>query len=101
MSKIVAEGDHIIVEKIDYEDEQTTASGIIFKQSQVLDSTFAEAKILSLGRALPLLDGTVPPVDYVEGDTILYDARSRIGMHEDFDVIRREHIIAVVHNETE
>ena len=101
MSKIVAEGDHIIVEKIDYDEEQVSEGGIIFKQSQVLSSSFVEAKILSLGRGLPLLDGTVPPVDYVEGDTILYDARSRIGMHEDFDVIRREHIIAVVHNETE
>ena len=63
MKKIVAEGDHIIVEKIDYEEEQTTESGIIFKQSQVLDSTFAEAKIISLGRGLPLMNGDVPPVD--------------------------------------
>ena len=101
MKKITAEGDHILVEKIDYEEEQTTESGIIFKQSQVLDSTFAEAKIISLGRGLPLMNGDVPPVDYVEGDIILYDARSRIGKHEDFDVIRREHIIAVVKNETE
>ena len=101
MKKITAEGDYIIVEKIDYEDEQTTASGIIFKQSQVLDSTFAEAKIISLGKGLPLLDGTVPPVDYLEGDTVFYDARSRIGTHKDFDVIRREHVIAVVKDETE
>ena len=101
MSKIVAEGDHIIVEKIDYDEEQVSEGGIIFKQSQVLDSTFAEAKIISLGKGLPLLDGTVPPVDYEEGDTILYDARSRIGMHEEFDVIRREHIIAVVKDETD
>ena len=39
-----AEGDHIIVEKIDYEEEQTTESGIIFKQSQVLETSFVEAK---------------------------------------------------------
>ena len=101
MKKITAEGDHILVEKIDYEEEQTTESGIIFKQSQVLDSTFAEAKIISLGRGLPLMNGDVPPVDYAEGDIILYDARSRIGKHSDFDVIRREHIIAVVKDETE
>jgi len=101
MKKIIAEGDHIIIEKVDYEEEQVSEGGIIFKQSQVLDSSFVEAKIISLGQGLPLLDGTVPPVDYEEGDTILYDARSRIGMHKDFDVIRREHIIAVVNNETE
>ena len=101
MKKIIAEGDHIIIEKVDYEEEQVSEGGIIFKQSQVLDSSFVEAKIISLGQGLPLLDGTVPPVDYEEGDTILYDARSRIGMHKDFDVIRREHIIAVVQDETE
>ena len=101
MKKIIAEGDHIIVEKFDYEEEQVSEGGIIFKQSQVLSNSFVEAKIVSLGAGLPLLDGTVPPVDYEEGDTILYDARSRIGMHEDFDVIRREHVIAVVHDETE
>ena len=101
MKKIIAEGDHIIIEKVDYEEEQVSEGGIIFKQSQVLDSSFVEAKIISLGKGLPLLDGTVPPIDYEEGDTILYDARSRIGMHKDFDVIRREHVIAVVHDETE
>ena len=96
-----AEGDHIIVEKIDYEEEQTTESGIIFKQSQVLDTSFVQAKILSLGKGLPLMDGTVPSVDYEEGSIVFYDARSRIGMHKEFDVIRREHIIAVVEDETE
>jgi co-chaperonin GroES (HSP10) len=96
-----AEGDYIIVEKVDYEEEQVSEGGIIFKQSQILDSSFVESKILSLGRGLPLMDGTVPPVDYSEGDTILYDARSRIGMHKDFDVIRREHIVAVIQDETE
>ena len=101
MSKIVAEGDHIIVEKIDYEEEQVSEGGIIFKQSQVLSSSFVESKIISLGQGLPLLDGTVPPVKYNEGDIILYDARSRIGMHDSFVVIRREHVIAVVHDETE
>ena len=96
-----AEGDHIIVEKIDYEAEQTTESGIIFKQSQVLETSFVEAKILSLGKGLPLMDGTVPPIEYGVGSIVFYDARSRIGMHKEFDVIRREHIIAVVEDETE
>ena len=29
-------------------------------------------------------------------DVVLYDARSRMGMHKEFDVIRRENVIAVV-----
>ena len=94
--KVEAEGDHLIMEKIDYNEEQTTNSGIIIKRSQVLDSSFVEAKIVSMGQGLPSFNGEVPAVKYSEGDTILYDARSRIGMHEDFDVIRREHVIAVV-----
>ena len=101
MKNMTAEGDHILVEKIDYEEEQTTESGIIFKQSQILDTSFVEAKVISLGRGLPLMDGTVPPIDYEEGSIVFYDARSRIGMHKEFDVIRREHIIAVVEDETE
>ena len=101
MKNMTAEGDHILVEKIDYEEEQTTSSGIIFKQSQILDTSFVEAKVISLGRGLPLMDGTVPPIDYEEGSIVFYDARSRIGTHKEFDVIRREHVIAVIQDETE
>ena len=95
-TKIQAEGDHLILEKIDYNEEQTTSSGIIIKRSQVIDSSFVEAKIISMGQGLPSFNGEVPVVKYEEGSVILYDARSRIGMHDDFDVIRREHVIAVV-----
>ena len=90
------QGDFIIVEKIDYNEEQTTESGIIFKQSQVLDSTYATAKILSMGQGLPLINGEVPPVDYAEGSIIFYDVRGRQGVTPDFDLIRREHVVAVV-----
>jgi len=96
MKKTKAEGDHILIEKVDYEEEQTTESGIIIRRSQILDSSFCESKIISMGLGLPLINGDIPEVSYKEGDTILYDARSRIGMHEEFDVIRREHVIAVV-----
>jgi|TARA_Y100000034_G_C6848323_1_gene384532 co-chaperonin GroES (HSP10) len=102
MTKILAEGNHIIVEKIDYNKEETTESGLIIKKSQILDSSFCEAKIISMGKGLPNLAGNIPQVDYTKGDTILYDARSRIGLHNDFDVIKREDVIAmVVEDETE
>ena len=94
--KLKPQGDFIIVEKIDYNEEQTTESGIIFKQSQVLDSTYATAKILSMGQGLPLINGEVPPVDYTEGSIIFYDVRGRQGVTPDFDLIRREHVVAVV-----
>ena len=96
MTNIQAEGDFIIVEKVNYNEEQTTAGGIIFKRSQVLDSSFVEAKIISMGSGLPIPNGDIPEVNYKVGDTVLYDARSRIGMHEDFDVIKRESVVAVV-----
>ena len=101
MSKVLAQGDYIIVEKIDYEKEQTTESGIIIKASQVLDSSFAEAKILSMGPGVPDALGQIAPIKYEIGDSILYDARSRIGLHADFDVIKRENVIAVVYDETD
>jgi co-chaperonin GroES (HSP10) len=96
MSKVKAQGDFIIVEKFDYDEEKVSEGGIIYKESQVLSSTFAEAKIISMGSGLPISNGEIPTVNFKEGDTILYDARSRIGTHDDFDVIRREHIIAIL-----
>ena len=106
MTKIKAEGDYVIVEKVDYEKEETTESGIIIKKSQVLDSSFCEAKILSMGTGIPVWDSDLknwkhPTADYKENDIILYDARSRIGTHADFDVIKREDIVAVVYDETD
>jgi len=101
MKKLKAEGDHLILEKIDYDKETQTASGLYIKKSQVLDGSYAEAKIISMGRGLPISNGDIPEVEYKEGDTILYDARSRIGIHADYDIIRREHVIAVVCDETD
>ena len=40
MKKFKAEGDHLILEKINYDEEQTTAGGIIYKPKDVLDSSF-------------------------------------------------------------
>ena len=100
MKNIKAEGDHLILEKIDYEEEQMSEGGIIYKLKDSIDSSFCEAKIISMGRGLPISNGDVPEVDYDEGDIILYDARSRIGTHKEFDVIRREHVIAVIPDET-
>jgi co-chaperonin GroES (HSP10) len=96
MKKIRAEGDHLILEKIDYDKEQVTDSGIIVKMSQTLDGSFCEARILSMGSGLPILNGEIPEVGYKEGDIILYDVRSRIGTHNDFDIIRREHVVGVL-----
>ena len=96
MSNIKAEGDYIIVEKVDYEEEKVSEGGIIYKESQVLSSSFVESRIISMGEGLPLLDGTVPPVGYDVGDVVIYDARARIGTHNKFDVIRREGVIGVV-----
>lgn len=105
MSKFSAQNDYLLVEKIDYEEEQTTDSGIIFKTSQVLDSTFAEAKIISMGPGVPGVDGKVSNLfDYSMGDIVLYNAQDRIGVHADFDVIRRSDVVAVVNeqvNETD
>ena len=100
MKKLIAEGDHLILEKVDYDKEEQTASGLYIKKSQVLDGSYVEAKIISMGRGLPISNGDIPEVEYKEGDTILYDARSRIGLHADYDIIRREHVIAVIHDET-
>ena len=105
MSKFNAQNDFLLVEKIDYEEEQTTDSGIIFKTSQVLDSTFAEAKIISMGPGVPGADGKVSNLfDYSVGDVVLYNAQDRIGVHSAFDVIRRSDVVAVVNeqaNETD
>lgn len=105
MSKFNAQNDYLLVEKINYEEEQTTESGIIFKASQVLDSTFAEAKIISMGPGVPGADGKVSNLfDYSVGDIILYNAQDRIGVHSDFDVIRRSNVVAVINeqvNETD
>ena len=101
MKKLIAEGDHLILEKVDYEKEEKTASGLYIKKSPVLDGSYAESKIISMGRGLPISNGDIPEVEYKEGDTVLYDARSRIGIHADYDIIRREHVIAVVRDETD
>tara|TARA_Y100000310_G_C20382751_1_gene668927 strand:- start:83 stop:388 length:306 start_codon:yes stop_codon:yes gene_type:complete len=101
MNNIEAQGDYIIVEKVDYDSEKTTESGIIYKESQVLSSSFVEAKIISMGTGLPISNGDIPEIGFEEGDIVFYDARSRIGTHEKFDVIRREHVVAVIRNETE
>ena len=101
MSKVLAQGNYLILEKVDYEKEEITESGIIVKMSQVLDSSFAESKILSIGQGIPDSDGNVSPVNYNVGDSVLYDARSRIGTHAEFDVIRREDVVAVVRDETD
>jgi len=100
MKNIIAEGDHLILEKIDYDAEQVTEGGIIFKVKDTIDSSFCEAKIISMGSGLPISNGDIPGVSYKEGDVVLYDARSRIGTHKEFDVIRREHVIAIMNNET-
>jgi len=99
---LTPQGDYIVLEKIDYDEEKTTESGIIIKMSQMLDSTFAEARILKMGPGLPLMNGDVPEVDYDEGDIIYYDVRGRQGhCPGEFDIIRREHVVAVIQNESE
>jgi len=101
MTKILAQGDHIILEKVDYEKEEKTESGIIIKKSQVLDSSFCESKVLSLGPGVPDALGNIGPINYQVGDSVLYDARSRIGIHEEFDIIKRSDVVAVVYDETD
>ena len=96
MTKILAQGDFIFLEKIDYDKEEITDSGLYIKKSQVLDSTSIEANIISMGSGIPDANGDVQQVDYEVGSTVLYDATSRIGVHADFDVIKREHVLAVV-----
>ena len=99
MTKILAHGDYLILEKVDYDKEEVTESGLIIKKSQMLDSTSVEAKIVSMGKGLPDSDGNFPDsrtVDFAVGSTVLYDATSRIGIHADFDIIKREHVLAVV-----
>ena len=96
MTKILAQGDFIFLEKIDYDKEEITESGLYIKKSQVLDSTSIEAKIVSMGSGVPDANGVFREVDYEVGSTILYDATSRIGVHADFDIIKREHVLAVV-----
>ena len=101
MTKVKAEGNYVIVEKIDYEKEEVMESGLIIKKSQVLDSSFCEAEVLSMGAGIEDKEGYAT-AHYTIGDVILYDARSRIGLHNDFDVIKREDVIAVVvEDETE
>ena len=102
MTTFNAQNDYLLVEKVDYESEQQTESGIIFKRSQVLDTTFAEARIISMGPGIPGPDGKVSNMfDYSVGDIILYNVQERIGIHSQFDVIRRSSIVAVVNREDE
>jgi len=99
MTKIQAEGNYLILEKFNYEEEKLSEGGIIYKESQVLSSSFAEAKISSMGKGLSDSNGNIPEIDYDVGDVVLYDARSRIGEHKEFDVIKREDVIAVVYED--
>ena len=98
--KYYAQGDYILVQKIDYDEEQKTESGIIFKTSQVLSTSFAQAVVISMGDGEPGFDGKVAKADYKVGDTVLYEVTKRIGIHDQFDFLKREHIVAVV-NESE
>ena len=98
MKQMIAEGDHLILEKIDYEEEKVSQGGLIYKVKDSIDGSFCEAKIISMGCGLPISNGDIPIVAYEEGDIVLYDARSRVGIHNDFDIIRREHVVAVVKN---
>jgi len=99
MTNYKPQGDWIFLEKMDYQKEQTTEAGVIFTAAAVLDTVYIEAKILKMGPGLPLPNGEIPPVDYKAGDKILYDARSRRDIYKDFDMIHREHVIAVVEDE--
>tara|TARA_Y100000034_G_scaffold66181_1_gene79873 strand:- start:14 stop:322 length:309 start_codon:yes stop_codon:yes gene_type:complete len=102
MTKLLAQGDYLILEKIDYDKEEVTESGLIIKKSQVLDSSSVEAKIVSMGKGTPDNNGNISPVNYDVGSTVLYDASSRMGIHANFDIIKREHVLAVViEDETE
>jgi len=90
-----AQGDYLFLEKIDYEEEITTTAGIIYKKSTTLSSNYAEAKVIARGPGLPLLNGEIQEPAWNVGDTVLYDVRGRIGLHDDFDVIRAEHVVAI------
>ena len=96
MSKLIAEGNHLILEKTDYEEEMVSTGGIIYKMKDSVDGSFCEAKIISMGQGSPSSNGDIPEVSYKEGDVVLYDARSRMGIHNNFDIIQREHVVAVV-----
>ena len=85
----------MFLEKINYEEEVTTAAGIIYKQSATLSSNYAEAKVISHGPGLPLMTGELLSPKWKVGDIVLYDVRGRIGLHDDFDVIRSEHVVAI------
>ena len=47
MKKLIAEGDHLILEKVDYDKEEQTASGLYIKKSQVLELDSMQIMILS------------------------------------------------------
>ena len=94
--KYKAQGDYLFLEKINYEEEVTTTAGIIYKKSGTLSSNYAEAKVIAHGPGLPLLNGEIKEPEWNVDDIVLYDVRGRIGLHDDFDVIRAEHVVAVV-----
>ena len=93
------QGDWIFLEKIDYQKEQTTDSGVIFTTAAVLDTVYVEAEILEMGPGIPLPNGEIPPIDYGVGDKVLYDARSRKDIYKGYDMIHRDNVIAVVEDD--
>ena len=93
MSKLNACGDYLFVEKVDYNEEETTDAGIIIKKSQMIDSSYVETKIISMGSGNPLPNGDIPNVPYEVGSKIVYDVRSRLGVSKEFDIIKRENVV--------
>ena len=53
MNKMTAEGNHLILEKTDYEEEKVSTGGIIYKMKDSVDGSFCEAKIISMGQGYP------------------------------------------------
>tara|TARA_R100001082_G_scaffold109370_1_gene86411 strand:- start:3624 stop:3932 length:309 start_codon:yes stop_codon:yes gene_type:complete len=96
MTEYRPQGSWLFLEKVDYEEEITTESGIVYKAKQVLDTVYVEATILAMGPGLPLPSGEIPTPEYSVGDKVLYDVRSRKGTYKEYDMIRMEDVVSIV-----
>tara|TARA_Y100000034_G_C6807917_1_gene362926 strand:- start:669 stop:1010 length:342 start_codon:yes stop_codon:yes gene_type:complete len=81
------------------EKSDTTSAGVIYTEKE--NAVFGDGTVLSIGAGSPNDNGRIYPVDFKEGDRVLFDKTQGCSVVNGIVLTERENIVAVVDKDAE
>tara|TARA_Y100000034_G_scaffold130835_1_gene190278 strand:- start:209 stop:505 length:297 start_codon:yes stop_codon:yes gene_type:complete len=89
-------GDYVVVEVC--EQKTQTSSGIYVKPK---NNIHVKGKVLSVGKGILNENGKVHPIEFKEGDYIIYDTRQGVEVYMGLALVKVQSIVAIVDKDTD